>query len=74
MSSEALLTPENIAKSWQVSTAFIYKLVKEKRIPYFHIGKAIRFSPSEIQEWLKTTANREYHRDRLKRNDKAKNI
>ena len=52
MNSESLLTPENIAKNWQVSTAFIYKLVREKKIPYYHIGKTIRFSAAEIDNKL----------------------
>jgi excisionase family DNA binding protein len=70
--NETLLTPEIVAKSWQVSTAFIYKLVREKKIPYFHIGKSIRFSPQQIEEFLKGTMNGEYHRDRLKRNNNGK--
>ena len=67
MNIEILLTPDDLAKRWQVSRAFVYKLVREKKIPYFHIGKSIRFSPGQISERLEAMANGEYHRDRLKR-------
>jgi excisionase family DNA binding protein len=64
---QTLITPEDLARRWTVSRAFIYKQVREKKIPYYHLGKNIRFDLSEVTEWLKTTANGEYHRDRDKR-------
>ena len=67
-----LITPEQVAKSLQVSRAYIYKQVRLKNIPYYHLDKNIRFDPNEILEWLKSKANGEYHRDRLKRNGEGK--
>jgi len=64
---EILLTPEDLATRLKTSKAFIYKLVREKSIPYFHIGKSVRFSPSKISAWLETTVGNEYHRDKKKK-------
>jgi excisionase family DNA binding protein len=61
---EDFLTVDDLIKTLRVSRVWIYKLVREKRIPFYHIEKCIRFSPSEIQEWLKERQNKEWHRDK----------
>ena len=61
---EDFLTVDDLTKTLRVSRVWIYKLVREKRIPFYHIEKCIRFSPSEIQEWLKERQNKEWHRDK----------
>ena len=62
---ETFLTVEEIAEKLRVSRVWIYKLVREKRIPFFRLdGKCVRFSPGEIQTWLEEGRGGEYHRDK----------
>jgi excisionase family DNA binding protein len=49
---EVFLTVEDLSQMLQLSRIFIYKLVREKRIPFYHIEKCVRFCPKEIQEWI----------------------
>jgi excisionase family DNA binding protein len=58
------LTVDDLSKSLRVSPVWIYKLVREKRIPFYHIEKCVRFSPSEIEKWLEERKNKEWHRDK----------
>ena len=58
------LTVEDLSQMLQVSKIWVYKLVREKRIPFFHVEKCVRFSPAEIQEWLEERRGREWKRDK----------
>ena len=57
---ENYLTVDDLSKSLKVTSVWIYKLVRQKRIPYLHIERCIRFSPTAIEGWLKERENREY--------------
>ena len=48
-----LLTVENLAEIMQVTTRTIHNY-KSNGLPYKKLGKAIRFDPDEVNEWLKT--------------------
>jgi len=61
---ENYLTVDDLSKTLKVSRVWIYKLVREKRIPFYHIEKCGRFSASEINEWLVSKKNVEWHRDK----------
>jgi excisionase family DNA binding protein len=61
---ENYLTVDDLSKTLKVSRVWIYKLVREKRIPFYHIEKCVRFSPSAINEWLESKKNIEWHRDK----------
>ena len=61
---EELLTVDDLSKTLKVSRVWIYKLVREKRIPFYHVEKCVRFSPAEIKEWLEFKKNVEWHRDK----------
>jgi excisionase family DNA binding protein len=61
---ETLLTVDDLSESLKISRPYIYKLVREKRIPFYHVEKCIRFSPSEIERWLEERRNKEWHRDK----------
>lgn len=61
---EDFLTVEDLSKILRVSRVWIYKLVREKRIPFYHVEKCVRFSSSEISEWLESKKNLEWHRDK----------
>jgi excisionase family DNA binding protein len=62
---ETFLTVEEIAGKLRVSRVWIYKLVREKRIPFFRLdGKCVRFSPTEINQWLEEGREKAWHRDK----------
>lgn len=61
---ESLMTVDQLKEKLGVSRVWLYKLVREKRIPFYHIEKCIRFSPSEIDQWLESKRNGSYHRDK----------
>jgi excisionase family DNA binding protein len=57
---ETLLTVDDLSKSLKVTPVWIYKLVREKRIPFIHVERCVRFSPLEIESWLEERRNREW--------------
>ncbi len=72
IASEELFTPEELAKPWKVSTAFIYKLTRLKILGSYHIGKSLRISGTHAQEYLESVEGREYYRDRFKRKENGR--
>ena len=46
------LTIEELASSLQVPKSWIYTRTREKRIPHYKFGKYVRFSKSEISDWI----------------------
>ena len=48
-----LLTVEEIAELFQTSTSTIYRWVHKREIPFVKLGGKLRFSPNEIQEFIK---------------------
>jgi excisionase family DNA binding protein len=57
---ETFLTVDDLSKSLKVTPVWIYKLVREKRIPFIHVERCVRFSPSEIEKWLEERKNMEW--------------
>ena len=47
-----------VAEMLGLSTATIRKWVLTGYIPYYKIGRVVRFSPSEIQDWARMFARR----------------
>ena len=47
-----LLNKKEIAKELHLSVSMIDKLMT-KGLPYIKIGKAVRFDPVEVKEWVK---------------------
>jgi excisionase family DNA binding protein len=47
-----MMNVDDLSKMMKVSRIWIYKLCREKRIPWYRIESCIRFDPQEIQEWL----------------------
>ena len=43
-----------VASMLDVTEGFVRRLVARHRIPFFKIGKFIRFDPNEIGLWLET--------------------
>ena len=50
-STELYDVPE-LARMLRVSEDFIRAQVQQRRIPYYKVGKLIRFDPREITDWL----------------------
>jgi len=61
-SIETFLTIEDLSTKLKVSKIWLYRLVRLKRIPFYHIEKCVRFDPAEIQEWLNQRHMKEYRR------------
>jgi excisionase family DNA binding protein len=57
---ETYLTVDDLSKALKVTPVWIYKLVREKRIPFIHVERCVRFSPSEIEKWLEDRKDREW--------------
>jgi len=45
------LTLDELCDLFQVQPSWIYWQVKSGTIPYFKLGKYLRFDPDEISEW-----------------------
>ncbi|MEO6653113.1 MAG: helix-turn-helix domain-containing protein [Ilumatobacteraceae bacterium] len=45
------LTIDEVAELLGVKPCFVRRLVWERRIPYYKIGKFVRFDPDEIEAW-----------------------
>jgi excisionase family DNA binding protein len=54
MEYERLLNAEQVAGMLGLSVATIRKWVLVRYIPYLKMGRAVRFSVSEIREWAKS--------------------
>jgi excisionase family DNA binding protein len=50
--TSGLLDVNMLARRLGVSERFIRRLVDERRVPFFKIGKFVRFDPAEIDEWI----------------------
>ena len=62
---EVFFTANEISEKLKVSPVWIYKLVRDGKIPYFRIaGKSIRFKEAEIQAWLEEGRGKRYYRDK----------
>ena len=53
MDSE-FLTAEEVAEYLRLPLSTVYKLVQDKRLPGFKVGKHWRFRKDTIQKWIKT--------------------
>lgn len=51
-------TADELAQVLQLSTGFIYKLARQKRIPFIRIGRSIRFDIDEVKKTLSESTRR----------------
>src|SRR5947209_7514848 len=47
-----LVTKRQLAQQLALSPSYISKLMAEEGLPYIKIGRAVRFRPKEVVEWL----------------------
>jgi excisionase family DNA binding protein len=55
--SNGLATVREIAELLRVPTSWVYERTRRRgveRIPHFKVGKYLRFSKSEVLEWIQT--------------------
>ncbi|PEK99493.1 hypothetical protein CN601_23780 [Bacillus sp. AFS017336] len=55
------LCAQEVASYLGVSIDSIYKLVREKKIPYIKVGKRILFRVSSIDEWICKQENQNHN-------------
>jgi excisionase family DNA binding protein len=53
-SQPQLLTIDQLAQRLGVTVRHVRRLVAEKRVPYYKVGRLVRFDPAEITDWLAT--------------------
>lgn len=53
MENKQFLSVKEISQYMGLSTHTVYLWVQLKKIPYYKIGKAVRFNLQEINEWLR---------------------
>ena len=53
MDSE-FLTAEEVAEYLRLPLSTVYKLVQDKRLPGFKVGKHWRFRRETFEQWIKT--------------------
>jgi excisionase family DNA binding protein len=46
---------ESLATRLGVSVRYVRRLVEERRVPYFKIGRHLRFDADEVEAWLADT-------------------
>jgi excisionase family DNA binding protein len=49
-----LLTIDQLAGRLGITVRHVRRLVAEKRVPYYKVGRLVRFDPAEITTWLCT--------------------
>ncbi len=48
-----LLTMEELAERLGVTHRHVRRLVAERRVPFLHVGRFIRFDSTDVAEWLR---------------------
>lgn len=56
--TESLYTVDQVAEIVGLKRATIYSLVREGKIPHIRLGRAVRFRPASIEEWLRDSESR----------------
>jgi excisionase family DNA binding protein len=54
---EKFMTYKEVALQLDLSVRYIAKLVALDEIPFVKIGKAVRFNPAKIKEWVEKKSN-----------------
>ena len=51
-SHDGLLDINGLAERLGVGERFVRRLVEERRIPYFKIGRLVRFEVGDVEAWI----------------------
>lgn len=52
LTTNNFITPEELAKIFKISKSSIYRLIDKRQIPFFKIGGKLRFSQSDVNDYL----------------------
>ena len=50
-SANAFISPKTAAKALDVSVWFVYRLIKEKKIKSYRVGKCVRLKSEDFKQW-----------------------
>jgi len=50
--AQNLITPDELAKLFKISKSSIYRLVDSRVLPFYKVGGNLRFSITDIDEYL----------------------
>lgn len=53
-SQPQLLTIDQLAQRLGITVRHVRRLVADKRLPYYKVGRLVRFDSEEITQWLQT--------------------
>ena len=48
-----LLTIDQLAQRLGITVRHVRRLVAERRVPYYKVGRLVRFDRNEIDDWLR---------------------
>ena len=54
---DRLMTLEEVAEYLQLCQRSVYRMVHERKIPFFRIGRVYRFSKENLDDWLTKDAS-----------------
>ncbi|MFH1829545.1 MAG: helix-turn-helix domain-containing protein [Pseudomonadota bacterium] len=57
ISKQAFFTPEELAEKLKLSTATVYKLLNQEKLPYFRIGKSYRIPEQALRAYMMREGN-----------------
>lgn len=46
------ISPKELAESLGLAEQTVYHWVSQRKLPFYKLGKSVRFAMPEIQEWL----------------------
>ena len=52
MATQKILTISEVAQLLQVHPITVYRLIKQGKLPYFRIGRVLRFDAGQLEDWL----------------------
>src|SRR5208337_3507888 len=67
MAMQKILTIPEVAELLKVHPITVYRLIKHGKLPYFRIGRVLRFDAGQLEDWVRVT-----HRNTEARNGRRK--
>jgi len=52
LTTNNFISPEDLADIFKISRSSVYRLIEKRQIPFFKIGGKLRFSQSDVNEYL----------------------
>lgn len=54
MATPTFYTVKEVANMLKYTTDHIHRLVREGELPHYRMGKAVRITPDQLNEWLES--------------------